>query len=96
MHGHNWLVTLTVAGPKLDSNGLLCDFHVLERRLDEVITRFNNNDLNATEPFDRINPTAERVAEHIGTQVALHLPFGAQLVSVTVREAPGCTATYKP
>jgi 6-pyruvoyltetrahydropterin/6-carboxytetrahydropterin synthase len=96
VHGHNWLVTLTVTGEKLDNNGLLCDFHLLERRLEEAIKEFDNNDLNSIEPFDRVNPTAERVAEHIGRQMALHLPFGVTLERLSVREAPGCTATYRP
>ena len=65
VHGHNWRVLIIVAGPTLDHNDLLCDFHVIERDIDAVISRFNNADLNSTPPFDRINPTAEaRRAAH--------------------------------
>lgn len=94
VHGHNWKVQVVVAGPSLDDNGLLCDFHVIERDVDAVIKRFDNGDLNATPPFDRVNPTAERVAEHIGEEVAKRLPARVRLVRTTVSEAPGCRASF--
>ena len=65
VHGHNWHVVATVAGPALDSNGLLVDFHVLERALADIIRRFHNAGLNAAPPFDKVNPSAERVAQYI-------------------------------
>lgn len=96
MHGHNWRVTVTVAGPTLDADGLLCDFHELEETLGEILAPLHNTDLNATPPFDEINPTAERVAAHIGRGLASRLPEGVSLVSARVTEAPGCAATYRP
>ena len=94
VHGHNWRVEVVVAGEALDHNGLLCDFHVLERDIDAVISRFNNADLNALAPFDRLNPTAEHVAQHIGQEVAGKLPARVKMLRATVSEAPGCRATY--
>jgi 6-pyruvoyltetrahydropterin/6-carboxytetrahydropterin synthase len=93
-HGHNWRVTLVVQGDQLDSNGLLCDFHVLERQLDEVIGPLNNADLNRIPPFDRVNPTAEHVVKHIAEAVGPRLPKRVKLAKASVTEAPGCTATY--
>lgn len=94
MHGHNWRVRMTVAGDSLDNNGLLCDFHVLERRLDRVISRFHNATLNDVPPFDRMNPTAEAVARTIGEEVAVKLPRRVTLKRVTITEAPGCEAAW--
>ncbi|MBK7405875.1 MAG: 6-carboxytetrahydropterin synthase [Phycisphaerales bacterium] len=100
VHGHNWRVTLTIAGPTLDGDGLLCDFHAVEAALREVTGPFQNGDLNATPPFDRVNPTAEHVARHIaeGVQSALGamLPLGTRVASCRVTEAAGCAATYTP
>ena len=93
-HEHDWGVELVVAGRSLDADGLLCDFHDLERGLDEIVAAFRDRDLNATPPFDRINPTAEHVAKHIAD--ALELPDGVTLSRVTVTEAPGCDASYVP
>jgi 6-pyruvoyltetrahydropterin/6-carboxytetrahydropterin synthase len=100
LHGHNWRVTLTVAGPSLDEDGLLCDFHAVERALREVVAPFHNRDLGGVEPFDRVNPTAELVARHIAERaqemLAGSLPRGARVASCRVTEAPGCAATYLP
>jgi 6-pyruvoyltetrahydropterin/6-carboxytetrahydropterin synthase len=94
VHGHNWKVQVIVAGETLDGNGLLCDFHVIERDIDAIIGRFDNNDLNAMPPFDRVNPTAEHVAQHIGQEIARKLPMGVTMLRTTVSEAPGCKAAY--
>lgn len=93
-HGHNWRVKVFVQGPRLDADGMLCDFHMIERSLDEVTGRLNNADLNRTAPFDRVNPTAEQVARHIAVSVAAALPADVRLSRVRVTEAPGCAATY--
>ncbi len=95
-HDHLWCVAVTVAGRKLDADGLLCDFHAIERRLAEVVDPLRGADLNRTPPFDRVNPTAEAVARHIAKRIAPALPEGVALRSVAVTEARGCTAVYRP
>ncbi len=100
VHGHNWKVSVTVAGEGLDRDGLLLDFHALEKTVREILSPFRNNDLNATPPFDRINPTAELVAKHIADRVNEWLTpqykgcLRANAVRVT--EAPGCSVVYRP
>jgi 6-pyruvoyltetrahydropterin/6-carboxytetrahydropterin synthase len=94
-HGHNWKLQVVVAGKTLDGDGLLCDFHLVERRVDEVIRPFCYKDLNATPPFDRLNPTAEHVVMHLAQEVARRLPKQVTLLHATVSEAPGCKATYR-
>ena len=93
-HGHEWRVRVGVGGQELDEDGILCDFHALERRLDDVIAPFQDCDLNRTPPFDRVSPTAERIARHLAE--AIVLPEGLTLLSVGVTEAPGCVAVYRP
>ncbi|MCE9619383.1 MAG: 6-carboxytetrahydropterin synthase [Planctomycetes bacterium] len=96
MHGHNWEVTVAVCGGRLDGDGLLCDFHALERSLDETIRPFMNRSLNETAPFDKINPTAEHVARHIAKKMMTGLPGGVRVKEVRVTEAPQCEACYQP
>ncbi len=96
LHGHNWRVRLTVLGETLDADGLLCDFHELESLLCSVVAPFENANLNETPPFDRINPTAELIAQHIAESVASGLPEGVRLSRVALTEAPGCEAVYRP
>ena len=96
MHGHNWRVRCIVQGESLDSNGLVVDFHRLERDLDGIIEPFHNHSFNETPPFDELNPTAEHVAQFIGESIAECLPESVSLHSLSVTEAPGCVATYLP
>lgn len=101
VHGHNWRVTATVAGPRLDADGLLCDFHVVEFGLREAAGRLHNRSLNDLAPFsDRVNPTAENVARYFADELSRalqgRLPEGVRVASVRVTEAPGCAATYRP
>ncbi|HYE63615.1 MAG TPA: 6-carboxytetrahydropterin synthase [Phycisphaerales bacterium] len=98
VHGHNWHVTATITGSQLDHEGLLCDFHLVERALGEVIGPYHNNDLNRLPPFVDVNPTAENVARHIADALAARLDPqlapNAGVASVRVTEAPGCAITY--
>lgn len=98
VHGHNWPVEVTVQSRGLDSIETVMDFHVLEETVEELLARVHNRHLNEVEPFVdcKVNPTAERVAWWIGTEVARTLPEGVSLVSVRVGEAPGCFAAWRP
>jgi 6-pyruvoyltetrahydropterin/6-carboxytetrahydropterin synthase len=98
LHGHNWRVTASVAGDRLDADGLLCDFHLVEECLREIVAPLHNSNLNETPPFDRLNPTAEHVAQHIARRMrdalAPELPSGVAVRRVGVTEAPGCEAIH--
>lgn len=79
-HGHNFRVLLTLAGDRLDADGLLVDFHAVEKWLGEIVRPFVNADLSKTPPFDlpgerggtppKYNASAERIAQHIGESMA--------------------------
>lgn len=98
VHGHNFRVTAKIAGPGLDNDGLLCDFHEVERALKQVIEPLHNRNLNETEPFKSVNPSAENIARHIADRLSTLLgpSLGsiARVRCVQVTEAPGCSATY--
>ena len=101
VHGHNWPVKITVAADQLDAIETVCDFHLLQGLVNDAIAPWQNNDLNQCEPFTdgngglKINPTAERVAWAIAAKITPGLPGNCKLVSVSVGEAPGCTAVYR-
>lgn len=100
VHGHNFRLTATIAGETLDHDGLLCDFHTVEGALREIIRPFHNQNLNDTPPFDRVNPTAERIAEYIAIELgnALNQALAphARVAAVRVTEAEGCAAIFRP
>ncbi len=97
-HDHEWRVIAEIAGEKLDSDGILLDFHELERILDTILAPYHQSDLNRTAPFDEISPTAEHVARHIAEALDSRLAAAAEGVivkSVAVTEAPKCVAKYR-
>lgn len=100
VHGHNWHVTVTLVGPTVDGDGLLCDFHTVEASLRELTGRLHNRNLNDVSPFDGVvNPSAENVARYLAEELSASLdadlaPHGA-VAAVRVTEAPGCAATYR-
>ena len=96
LHGHDWRVTAVLAGPRLDGEDLLLDFHALESSLKAAVEPFSGRTMNGVPPFDRVHPTAERLAEHVGSVLGSVVPEGSRLVSVSVQEAPGCIARWIP
>lgn len=97
VHGHNFRVTLTLSGRELDGDGLLVDFHDVERALDDILKPLTNADLNAARAFQGVNPSAEHIAKHIAESVQARLGSNgrARVTSCRVTEAPGCSVTYR-
>lgn len=106
LHGHDWHVTAVIEGEQLDPDGLLVDFHWLQKELAAIIGPFQNQNLNDVEPFSLgVNPTAEHVAGHIGQSLSDRLETWSQnqpkdgrhlprLARVRVTEAVGCAAVF--
>src|ERR1700722_419054 len=93
LHEHDWQVRFTVSGP-LDSIGVVMDFHDLEKRIEAVLNPMRGRSLNDLAAFAADNPSAENVAMHIGSTVAL--PETVKLVQVEVWETPENSAIYMP
>jgi 6-pyruvoyltetrahydropterin/6-carboxytetrahydropterin synthase len=98
LHGHNWVVRVTVERNGLDSIGVVMDFHELERLVGAIVAPLHNRHLNEVAPFDggSVNPTTENVALHVGQTLAGKLPDGVRLLYVEVWETPTCRAVYRP
>ena len=95
LHGHNWVVVVTVSADRLDGIGVVMDFHELDRLLDRIIAALHNTHLNEVEPFrSELNPTTEHVALHIAR--SLQLPPQVRVKSVEVWETAANSAIYRP
>ncbi|MGC4030451.1 MAG: 6-carboxytetrahydropterin synthase [Tepidisphaeraceae bacterium] len=94
LHGHNWTCVVTVGAAELDADGFVIDFHDLEKQLDAIVGPLNTSHLNDTPLFAGRNPSAEIVCQTIGQALKIVPP--AKLLSVSVTEAPGCLATWRP
>ena len=95
LHGHNWVVVVTVSAQRLDEIGVVMDFHELERLLDRILAPLHNAHLNEVEPFkSELNPTTEHVALHVAR--TLQLPPHVRVKSVEVWETTANSAIYRP
>jgi 6-pyruvoyltetrahydropterin/6-carboxytetrahydropterin synthase len=99
LHGHNYKVRVTLAGPQLDDVGLLYDFVHLKQVIQGVIRTLDHKYLNELKPFDVLNPSAENIAKHIYDETSKQMretPNGAGISSITVWESDVTAATYRP
>ena len=99
LHGHNYKVRVTLAGPALDATGLLYDFVHLKQVIQNVIRSLDHQYLNERKPFDALNPSAENVAKFIYDEASKQLPAApnrAAISSITVWETDTSAATYRP
>ncbi len=99
LHGHNYKVRVTLAGPELDSVGLLYDFVHLKQVIQSVIRSLDHHYLNEMKPFDEINPSAENISKYIYDETVKQMkrvPNGAAIASITVWETDVTAATYRP
>ncbi len=94
LHGHNWVARVVVAADRLDSIGVVMDFHELERLMDQLVAPMHNRHLNELQAFATLNPSAENVAWVIGS--GLKLPPRTRLILVEVWETPDNSAIYRP
>lgn len=97
VHGHNYKVRVVVEGEKLNHIGLLMDFVDLRAAIKAMVEKWDHRFLNDLPPFDKLNPSAENMAqvfcEGIDSEVSKH---GLQVRSVTVWETDTTSATYRP
>lgn len=93
-HGHDYRFEVTARGPLDPKLGTVTDLGALDAAVDELILGpFDHRYLNAeVEPFTRVLPTAERIAERIWQLLAPRVPALARIV---VYETPRSAFTYE-
>lgn len=92
LHGHNWHVTVRLAGEELNELGMLMDFRDAKAMLKSILDKLDHKYLNEVEPFDAINPTTENLAEYVGEKLTQKLPSDVRVSSVTCWESDHCGA----
>jgi 6-pyruvoyltetrahydropterin/6-carboxytetrahydropterin synthase len=93
LHGHNYLIRVSVTAPKLDGHGFVLDYHDLAPFIEWVDAHLDHQHLNEVLPD--MQSSAENLARHL-TLVArdlLVLPAAGH-VSVAVSETPKTWATW--
>jgi 6-pyruvoyltetrahydropterin/6-carboxytetrahydropterin synthase len=97
-HGHNYRVQVTLAGPELDSIGLLVDFVQVKKLIQQVVDRLDHQFLNDLAPFDVLNPSAENMAKYFYDEISggLGQTDPVKIGQVQVWETDTTSATYRP
>ena len=96
LHGHTWDVEVTVAGPDLDSIGIVYDFKRLKDDLGGVLSDYDHVFINEVPPFDALTPTAENLARVIYERLVGSVEACVSVVEVAVWESPVAKLTYRP
>jgi 6-pyruvoyltetrahydropterin/6-carboxytetrahydropterin synthase len=98
LHGHNYRVRLWVRGESLDEGGMIADFGVLKKCLQEIFAGLDHSNLNDN-PVFKNDPSAERIARHIYGEAEKKFPLlgldPALLWAVDVYETPSSMARYE-
>ena len=95
LHGHNFLVEVSVASESLNSEGLLIDFRVVKRWTDEVLEQLDHKYLNEIEYFKNINPSSEQLARFLYDRISEKSRQAKVTLSrVTVWESDNSRVSY--
>ncbi|MDP8257667.1 MAG: 6-carboxytetrahydropterin synthase QueD [Candidatus Alcyoniella australis] len=97
LHGHNWIVELTLSAAVLDEVGLGIDFKEMKNQLNAELERFDHGFLNEVEPFERINPSSENISRVLYERLSKRLNSdNVKVVEVALWETPNSRAAYRP
>jgi 6-pyruvoyltetrahydropterin/6-carboxytetrahydropterin synthase len=99
LHGHSYKVEAELAahGGGVDADAIAVDFVSAKRKLDTLAKRLDYGCINDVAPFDRINPSAENIAEWFWRELSAEVAEEKALVTaVTIWEGPVNSVTFRP
>ena len=89
MHGHSFVLILTLHGALDPKIGWVRDYHEITEVMRPLLAQLDHRVLNEVEGLS--NPTSELLAVWIFERAREHLP---ELVRVTVKETPTTECSY--
>lgn len=95
-HSHPWQITTGVYADKLNRDGLVMDFHILESIVNTAVEPYRGKQLEKTVFFSGRNASAENLAKCLFDAIAPRITPPVRLGFVEVTEAAGCRARYQP
>ncbi len=99
MHGHSWLIQVSLAHAKksIQENGICFDFLAVRNRFDQLIERIDHICINNLKEFHNINPTTENIARWF-YQGLLKVTSSCEgkIKEIHLYEGPGNLAVFKP
>ena len=95
LHGHNFIVEISICSLELTNAGILIDFRILKQWTDEILKEFDHKYLNEIEYFKGVSPSSENVARLIYDRISEKVKKSNLEVSrVTVWESEDARVSY--
>jgi len=95
LHGHNWKIEVIIKGSKLDQSGMMIDFGILKKYVDEILDSLDHKFLNELPFFKEKSPSSENIARFIAETLSDKIELPDISVSrVTAWESDNACATY--
>src|SRR3954463_2031694 len=99
LHGHSYKVEADLASRAggVDSDAIAVDFVSARHKLEALAKTLDYGCINDVPPFDRINPSAENIAEWFARELGAAVAGEDAVVqSVTIWEGPVNSVTFRP
>jgi 6-pyruvoyl-tetrahydropterin synthase len=93
-HSHNFAVTAKVSAEKLNPSKMVVDFLDLKKPLDAAAESLSGRALGQIEYFQTNGQSTEIIAKYFYEILERSLTDDVTLDYVTVRESPGCAASF--
>lgn len=92
LHGHNWVVEVTLKSNKLNKSGMVGDFTDLKKGVNKFLEGLDHKYLNEIDVFIKENPTSESISRYIYKGLKSKYE---NLIKVIVWETPTASAGYE-
>jgi 6-pyruvoyltetrahydropterin/6-carboxytetrahydropterin synthase len=99
LHGHSYKVEADLAASSggVDSDAIAVDFISAKQKLETLAKKLDYGCINDVPPFDRINPSAENIAQWFHRQMSEAVAGENAVVrAITVWEGPVNSVTFRP
>ncbi len=99
LHGHSYNVEVDLSSRAggVDSDAIAVDFVSARRKLEALAKTLDYGCINDVPPFDRINPSAENIAEWFARELGAAVAGENAVVrAVTIWEGPVNSVTFRP
>jgi 6-pyruvoyltetrahydropterin/6-carboxytetrahydropterin synthase len=95
LHGHNFIVEVSICSAALINAGILIDFRTLKQWTGEILKEFDHKYLNEISYFNGMDPSSENVARFIYDRISEKVKKSNLDVSrVTVWESEDARVSY--
>ena len=98
LHGHSYKVEAELAGKAggVDADAIAVDFISAKAKLESLAKRLDYGCINDVAPFDRINPSAENIAQWFHRELGAAIAGEGTVRAITLWEGPVNSVTFRP